>query len=315
MSVKSLGTRDIIGTFFARLEADPAFAIINALAWFNRDTDQEVEKYKWLGQVPMMREWIGGRKAKGFNDFGYEIQNRKYEATLAVAIPDMERDKTAQIMTRIQELAQAANLNKWSLLAELIKLGGSKLCYDGQFFFDTDHQEGDSGVQSNSITYDVADPAIPTAKEMQQAIFNSISQMLMFKNDQGEPMNEFAKSFMVMVPILYFQSALAAVTATQLDQGETNPLSKLKENGYNIDVAPAPRLGVGVGPWTDKFATFRTDSPMKPFIIQEEKPLSMKHLDETSEHAIKEDEVLFTVDSREGAGYGLWQYAVQTQLN
>ena len=39
-----------------------------------------------------------------------------------------------------------------SLLSTLIVNGESATCYDEQYFFDTDHSEGESGTQSNVIS-------------------------------------------------------------------------------------------------------------------------------------------------------------------
>ena len=34
--------------------------------------------------------------------------------------------------------------------------GEATVCYDGQYFFDTDHVEGDSGTQSNDLSVDIS---------------------------------------------------------------------------------------------------------------------------------------------------------------
>lgn len=310
MAIKSLTTREIIGTFYARLEADPASALLNQIAWFNRSTDQEIETYKWLGQVPRMREWLGGRQAKGFNDFSHVIKNRPYEASLGINLPDFERDKTSQVLTRIGELADAANIHQWSLIADLMQKGESQACYDGQFMYDTDHSEGDSGTQSNDITAPAVAPTAPTVIEMSDAIFKAITNIMNVKDDRGEPMNEFARRFTLMVAPSLFDRAITAVTATNLDAGKTNPLFKLQDAGYTISVHVTPRLSMGAPNWTNRFAVFRTDAEMKPFILQIEKPLATVVLGPESEYAKVNNELLFSVDGRWGAGYGLWQYSV-----
>jgi hypothetical protein len=60
-------------------------------------SDQASETYNFLGQSPMMREWIGRRQAKGFNGNGITIINKHYEATIEIAKKDARRDKTGQI--------------------------------------------------------------------------------------------------------------------------------------------------------------------------------------------------------------------------
>ena len=119
------------------------------------NSDQESETYKWLGMVPMMREWIGDKQAKGFRDNGITVINKEFEATLEVLSKWLRRDKTGQLAVRIGELAQRANGHCANLLSTLITNGTgstSVLCYDGQYFFDSDHSEGDSGTQKNLLT-------------------------------------------------------------------------------------------------------------------------------------------------------------------
>jgi len=46
-------------------------------------------------------------------------------------------------------MAMSAKRSYDVFFTETVEAGVSSLCYDGQNFFDTDHEEGDSGVQSN----------------------------------------------------------------------------------------------------------------------------------------------------------------------
>lgn len=314
MGTKTLTSRGIEGRFFARLQQELARNFVSQLAWFNSDSDQEEETYRWLGQSPAMREWVGRRQAKGFNDFEYKIKNKKFESTLEVDLADVQRDKTSQIMLRIGEMATRAAVHPWQLIAELIYLATTGVCYDGQFFFDTDHAEGESGTQSNKLSIDISELTVsqhgivtaPSIEEMVHVILQCISQMIGFRDDQGQPMNESARSFLVTVPPSLMTMALAATTNAQLSSGQTNPLAA---SNFKVDVLATPRLAPATSPWTDEIAVFRTDAEMKPFILQEEKPLTFKSIAEGSELEFKEDKWQFGVDARRNAGYGLWQYA------
>src|SRR5690606_24399057 len=120
-----------------------------------------------------------------------------------------------------------------SLLSTLLLNGASSLGYDGSYFFATDHSEGSSGTQSNKISVDISGlPAqvhgsttAPSVEEMQQAILAGIAKMLSFKDDQGEPMNENAQRFLVVVPVGLYLVAVAAVStiATAALQQNLNP--------------------------------------------------------------------------------------------
>lgn len=305
MSAGSLSSNNIIGSFFARLEQDTGEGYINRIATAPFESDQAQEEYKWLGQAPAMREWVGGRQAKGLREAGFIIKNKKYESTLEVLVDEIRRDKTQQVMIRVNEQADRANAHWNKLASALINGGETGLCYDGQFFFDTDHVEHDSGVQSNDIGAAAVAPTLPTAAEYEAAILKAIETILGFKDDQGEPMNENAKEFTVMVPIGHMSRAAAALNnpvIVDANGSRTNTLATL--GGFMIRLVANPRLT-----WTTKFAAFRSDGNVKPIIRQEELPLEIKAIAEGSELEFNEDKHHYGIKAIRAADYGYWQHA------
>jgi len=310
MDQSLLSSRAIIGLYFARQEADPGMAWIDGVSNLFA-SDQASETYNFLGQSPAMREWIGGRQAKGFSGQGITIVNTHYEATIEVRRVDARRDKTPQIRARIDEFTDRARTHWASLLSTLLLDGPSTTCYDGQFFFDTDHVEGASGSQSNDITVDISTlPAAvqgsttaPSVEEMQQTILKAISQIMSFKDDRGEPMNENARRFLVIVPAPLYLVAVASVStlATASLQQNLNPNIVA---GLTVDVQMNARLT-----WTDSFVVFRTDSPIKGLIRQSEQDVEMKARAEGSEFEFENDAWQFGIDAWRGVGYGYWQRA------
>ncbi len=307
-------SRAVIGMYYEALQANSGAAWIDGVSNYFT-SDQASEQYAWLDQVPALREWVGGRHARGFLENGISIENKHFESTIEIALRDLRRDKTGQIQARINELAERGNTHWASLLSTLIVNGETAVCYDGQYFFDTDHAEGSSGAQSNDITTDIsALPATvhgtataPSPEEMQQAILASITQMYKFVDDKGEPLNETASSFMVLVPVGLSQAALAALSMVRAAAASTFAI----EN-FNIGVALNPRL-TAAG-WTDKFVTVRTDGSIKPFIRQEETAPGLKVKDENSEFAFDNDAIQVGIDTWRNVGYGRWQGAVLNQL-
>lgn len=307
MGAIGLSSRAIIGEFYKALSQDIGARWINPLSMLFT-SDQDGEEYKWLGMSPMMREWVGGRNAKGFRENGITIKNKHYEATMEVLVKELRRDKTGQVLVRIREMAQRTNAHWASLLSTLILNGPSAVCYDGQYFFDTDHSEGDSGTQDNDIQVDIsALPAsvhgvvtAPSVEEMQQSILKGVAQILSFKDDQGEPMNEDAANFLVMVPVpLYLVGSKAVSLPVGTGMSEQNLPS-----GLNIDVVANGRLT-----WTDSFSVFRADGNVKPFIRQQETEVQMKAKAEGSEYEFDNDAHQYGVDTWRNVGYGYWQHA------
>jgi len=310
MDQSLLTSRAVLGMYYARLE-NP-----NNAGWIDGvsnlfGSDQASEQYPFLGQVPRMREWIGGRSAKGLRGNSLTITNKHYEATLELAIRDMRRDKTAQIEARISEFAEEGDAHWGTLLSALILAAPSAVCYDGQYYFDTDHAEGDSGTQDNDITVDIsALPAAvhgvvtaPSVEEMQQAILKGIAQTLSFKDDRGRPMNTNAKRFLVTVPVGLYLTAVAAVSVLTTAALQQN-LNPNMIAGLVVDVQMMPELT-----WTDSFAVWRTDSPIKGLIRQNETSPQVKLKGEDSEYAFDNDAIQIGIDAWRAADYGLWQRA------
>lgn len=308
MGAIGLSSRAIIGEFYKTLEADPGARFIDAISMLFT-SNQESETYKWLGQTPAMREWVGGRNAKGFRENGLTIINKHYEATLDVLVREMRRDKTGQVMARIRELAQRTNSHWASLLSTLILAAPSTVCYDGQYFFDTDHSEGDSGTQDNDLSIDISalpgsvhgSITVPSVEEMQQVIMMMIAQILGFKDDQGEPMNENARSFLVMVPMPLY---IMAQNAISMPRG-TGVSELMAPPDVSISVAMNARLGT----WTSSLAVFRTDGNIKPFIRQQETEVELKAKAEGSEYEFDNDAHQYGVDAWRNVGYGYWQHS------
>jgi phage major head subunit gpT-like protein len=303
MGASSLSSRAIIGEFYKTLEQDMGQSWVNGVSRLFT-SDQESETYKWLGMAPAMREWVGGRNPRGFRENGITITNKKFEATLEVLVDEIRRDKTAQVMTRVRELAERANSHWASLLSALMIAGENTNCYDGQYFFDTDHAEGDSGTQSNDISNDITTTTAPTADEMQSSILLATQAILGFKDDVGEPMNENAREFLVMVPVPYLKAAAGALGATVVNQSSNLVQAVGSVGGFRYTLAVNARLT-----WTTKFAVLRTDGAVSAFIRQEEDAIKMTAIGEGSEEEFKNDRHLYGVKAMRNVGFGYWQKA------
>lgn len=306
MPLKSLSSRAIIGEFYQRLEQDLGANWVNPISMYFT-SDQESETYRWLGQVPAMRQWVGGRMVKSLRDAGLTLVNVPYESTLGLPVDWIRRDKTGQAEVRIAEQAARANAHWASLLSTLIANGASTTCYDGSYFFADAHSEGNSGSQDNNIGGAAATGTQPTTVEMADAILACAQAILGFKDDQGELMNEGARRFQVHVPLAYMGPAAGALGATVIADtvSRTNQLLTVSSlGGFQFDLAINPRLS-----WTDKFCVFRADGMAKPFIRQEEVPIEMSAQAEGSKAEFENREHQYGIFASRTAGYGYWQHA------
>lgn len=104
--------------------------------------------YKWLGTFPNMREWLGDRVIKDLSGFHYELLNKSYESTIEVDRDDIEDDQIGVYTPMIQGLAQAARIHPDILAFALLAAGFSTKCFDGQYFFDADHEVAGASVSN-----------------------------------------------------------------------------------------------------------------------------------------------------------------------
>ena len=109
--------------------------------------------YEWLSQFPAFREWVGSRLHKVFKETAYTVVNRKFEATVDVQRTDIEDDNIGQYGTLAESAGQSSTDLKNDLVFQALSAGFASVCYDGQYFFDTDHpvypNEDGSGVAAS----------------------------------------------------------------------------------------------------------------------------------------------------------------------
>ncbi len=317
MGLEVLGRREILGMLNQEL-ASPQNNVWDSLA-LEVTTDQAEETYKWLGMSPMMQEWIGNRQERELRVFGQTIRNKLFEATLGIKVDDLRRDKTGQIQLRMRELAQRAAEHRGKLMSDLLLTAESALSYDGQFFFDTDHSEGDSGTLTNDLAagdyavLNVVTPTAPTADEMANIILTLIQHQYTYKDDQGEPLNSVGKSYVLMVPVSFWAAAQQAVNNMNLNTGSgvrDNPVKGLQSAGFNVTVVANPRLT-----WTTKLALFRADGIVKPFIFQKEYDPKSDMIGPDSEYAKINRRILVLVEAMYNVGFGMWQHATLATLS
>lgn len=112
-------------------------------------------EYGWLGELPNIREWIGDRVINNLERFSYSITNKDWEGTLAVRRNDILYDNLGIYTPKFVKLGNASAAAKDLLLWPMLNNGFTSLCYDGQYFFDTDHPVLDeNGVQQSVANTD-----------------------------------------------------------------------------------------------------------------------------------------------------------------
>lgn len=95
--------------------------------------------YGWLGQFPAFREWVGSRSIQQMKVYGYAINNKTYEGTVAITRDDFEDDNLGAYSPLFQEMGRAAAAQPDELVFTALRDGNKTDCYDGKPFFDSEH--------------------------------------------------------------------------------------------------------------------------------------------------------------------------------
>ncbi len=291
-----------------RAEFHQRFAEVNKQTWFEQlstrlQSRTKTETYRFLGQVPPMREWGTGRRTRALFIESYEISDMKYEITLEIDREEVEDDQTGQIMIRVREMADRAATHKDVLLGQLLANGASSgfNSYDGVTFFNAAHESGDSGSQSNVLTESgTTDKDNPTTAEFRVALRNAIARLLTFKDDHGEVMSLGVTGLVAVVPPNMFVTAAESLNATMVASTQN-----VLQGAAKIVVFPHISA-------TDAWYLLKTDVAVRPFIFQDRIPLELTALEQDTDEGVRRDKFLYGVRARYRMTYGYWQYALKS---
>ena len=266
-------------------------------------SDGADEAYGMLGAMPGMREWLGDRQFKQLRSGTFTIANKLFESSLLIEKTNLSDDRKNLYGMPMEQLSLEAAYHPDELLFDSFILGESVAGMDGQFFFDTDHSFGDSGSQSNDLTYAAATGTTPTAVEFRAAYNAAYAAMMAYKGDNGKSFfrptqaQQVIRPLVLVPPTLY---AIALAALTQLFDADGNPIIVLG----NPEIVPITYL-------TDatKFYVLNVAGAIKPMIFQAREPLSrqMKGLDD-----IETKDVKFMTQARYNVGTNAWWNAVLT---
>lgn len=151
--------------------------------------------YPWLGTLPSMREWLGDRVVANLKAHKYSIENKTFEATVSVNREHLEDDQIGIYSPLFRDLGAEAGLHPNRLVFSQLKRGHSLLCYDGQYFFDTDHPVAGKSV-SNSLGDDSAAPwyLMCTTRPVKPLIFQKRRDYTLQRKDAPDDDNVFFRN-------------------------------------------------------------------------------------------------------------------------
>lgn len=245
------------------------------------------EEYGWLGAFPRLRKWVGDRVINSLAAHGYTIKNESWEATVEVNRDDIEDDAYGVYTPMIKELGRSAATHADEVVFGLLAKGFTEPCYDGQYFFDSDHKDEDGPVQSNKGTKALSKEAYSAAR----------AQMMGFMDAKGTPLGIMPN--LLVVPPQLEETAKQILFAEQIN-GTTNTTKNTAE------LLVVPWLATKPTAWY----LFDNSRAIKPLIFQQRKKPEFVSMDSTTDtNVFMKKQYLYGADCRDNAGFGLWQLA------
>jgi phage major head subunit gpT-like protein len=166
-------------------------------------------------------------------------------------------------------------------------------CYDGQYYYDTDHPVGEAKTStSNKGTAALSAASVALAKASYGAARTAI---MSYTDDEGRPLGLIPN--VLEVPPALEEIGRMLLTYDKLEDDKPNPYKGTATLVVN------PRL-------TSTTAWFLhcTQMPVKPFIYQERKaPVFVQQTDEQNDNVFMRKKFRFGAEARAAGGYGFWQ--------
>jgi len=322
--LNQVSDRKLRGQFYNRLEIATQQSWVNDLS-FAVSSDSEGESFADLDRPPTLQPKQSGSSPARPSLHTWQIENEEFESSIGIPEKIVRRDKTSMINRYMDQLAVRTTTHWRKLLTALVETGHQvTISRDNATFFSASHAEGDFSAQKNLVTaneiaaLNVTTPTAPTAVEMADAVAALIAHFFTFKDADGEPFNEDAMSFLVMLPQGFANVAVKAFEKELLNGGSGTEQNPLVNGRYTVNYAINPRLT-----WTDSMAVFRTDTANKPFMRQSETlpdgdadDIRVTVLGMDSEYRKLNDEVLMKVYASRNVGFThSWHTALKATLS
>lgn len=274
-------------------------AVLSGIAFDARLEDHQGKtiNLNWLGAAPQMRKWLDEKRAQGLNKFNYDVTVERYEASIEIDMDAFYDARFAIYDSRIKEMGQNASRLVYNMVSDLIKNGSAATCYDGQFFFDTDHSEGDSGVQSNLLT-----GTGTSAAQITTDFYTALTAINGFKDDKGVPLQPSQFRPIVWIP----NNATVVQRFKELQKAEMiSTTDNILVNSFDLVIDP--RLTD-----TNDWYMFRSDGILKPFIVvKREDPSYKDNFSSRADDVFMRRIGVASVEARCVAAYGMWQQAAK----
>jgi phage major head subunit gpT-like protein len=210
------------------------------------------EDYGWLGDIAAMREWIGDRVINSIKQHVYAIKNKSFELTQGVDRDKIKDDQVGIYTPLFQLMGDSAAKHPDELIFALLAAGFATLCYDGQYFFDTDHPVLVNGESTSVSNYQAGSGnpwyLLDCSRPLRPLIFQQREKMKFAALDQDRDLNVFMrKEFLYGIDCRdnagfgFWQMAFASkseLDPANFEAAYDGMMALKKDNGQPLGVKP-----------------------------------------------------------------------------
>ncbi len=259
-------------------------------------------RHAWLAKIPRMREWIGDRVVQNLAAHGFTIVNKDYELTLAVGRNNIADDQIGVYNGHVDMMGIQAARYPDDLVVGLLQNGATSLCYDGQYFFDSDHPVNvfDPTLTGSQVNYATSTPLTWDNYVAKRAL------MAGYLGEDNKPMG-IVPNLLVVPPqlegvarLIVEASYIVNTVGAMLAVGVVTTENVMKGTAKVLVV---PELSADVATWY----LLDTSKPIKPFVFQNREAVHTEYMNQlTDENVFWRKEFVYGAAARGNAGYGLW---------
>lgn len=170
----------------------------------------------------------------------------EYDLGMRVREKDMRRDLTNLLRKQVDMRIGTPVKRRWrKLLSKRIESGETDKAPDGVAFYSASHVLGKSGTQSNLLSENVTVTTALTDAEMQTVIWNAVTKLQTYKDDQGQPI-EPPTNFLVMAHPIHARALKHAINLSMLNGGSFLIPNDLQQavSEFSISAVLNPYLAV-----------------------------------------------------------------------
>lgn len=212
------------------------------------------------GMYANWRKWVGPRVFNDLTRYMMEVSPEDYELSYEIdanAYDDSEADRFYIFRPVPEQLMARAELLPRQILVNLVKAGHNTNCWDGQFYFDTDHPIDPAGLISGTYSN------LRTTSPLNSANLNAaIQQMETWKLPNGDFQTITTDMITLVVAPQNRANARALLNAPTLPAGGSNQDYQLVKWEVWPELSSAP---------DDWYLLVEDSTGAKPFVIMERK--------------------------------------------